>query len=109
MGKNHHDKLHTAEISTVGHKECQTYHSREITKRMLCVLIPSNHCAGDSSDLFVCKNKLYGIGSQCGNNPEICTTKCGQTPDIFARAASVRKWIFKTTGVNPEPKTSSEE
>lgn len=102
MGKPHHNELYTAGIPAVGNKECQTYYSHEITERMLCVLIPSNHCAGDSSALFVCKDKLYGIGSQCGNNPEICGTKCGQTPDIFARAASMRNWIFKTTKVNPK-------
>lgn len=112
MFEQDHNQLYSVRVPILDTEKCQQFYSQQISERMLCSgwkANPQSICLGDLANPLICENKLFGIGSICGIDPDICNLNCGHIPDIFGRISSVRKWIFKTTGISPEPNEMASE
>uniref|UniRef100_A0A8D2E1R2 Kallikrein related peptidase 11 n=1 Tax=Sciurus vulgaris TaxID=55149 RepID=A0A8D2E1R2_SCIVU len=90
--------LRCANISIIGHQECESAYPGNITDTMLCASVGKegkDSCQGDSGGPLVCNDSLQGIISW-GQDPCAVTRK----PGVYTKVCKYVDWIQETMNNN---------
>ncbi|XP_057568974.1 kallikrein-11 isoform X2 [Hippopotamus amphibius kiboko] len=90
--------LRCANISIIGHKECEAAYPGNITDTMVCASVREegkDSCQGDSGGPLVCNGSLQGIISW-GQDP--CSVS--RKPGVYTKVCKYVDWIQKTMESN---------